>query len=106
MLPSDKDQDGLRAAPAALRAIGFADVRFGFHAPPQSGFRRNDEQNQSFPGCASRVSTQAEQDESAAPLLFSKPLSPVVRPAMQVSDRQNQHVMLHASVDHAVRIPA
>jgi hypothetical protein len=30
----------------ALRAIGFADVRSGI-LPPQSGFRRNDGQNQS-----------------------------------------------------------
>ena len=33
----------------ALRAIGFADVRFGF-LPPQSGLRRNDERNRGFPG--------------------------------------------------------
>jgi hypothetical protein len=31
----------------ALRAIGFADVRSGI-LPPRSGFRRNDEQKQSF----------------------------------------------------------
>src|SRR6185437_7792713 len=56
--------------------------------------------------CVATASIHASEPVADVRPLFSKAVPPVTRPAMQVRDRQNKHVMVNSAVDHTVGIPA